>query len=332
MGSARSQSPRIVKRDRAAHPQDQPTLIQAGSSAPERLDRRSILLAIASLFASSSVASTGCAVWKKEPEDKTDQSPSLRNHRMANDSVVVEIAVVDLSSDPSMVQAIWMQIDETGVDPKVRQQLWNNGFRVGVAPSALPPELAQQLEQQMRLADVDPQTGAMAPGVRLNQQRHQLRSGQALQISTAPLQESLAWIVDDEGYRMGGTAEQAECQFALRTYPRQEGTVRIKATPEIHHGTARQSVDVTDASMIFRAHRDRQTFTNLEMSLDLQPGQTMVIGTTPVGAQLGHLFLSQPSAVQEFRNRAVLIRVGQVQLDDLFQNDARFRPLETPVE
>lgn len=326
MGSSSSNSHKPDSQDLAARSANQHRPSESRAASP--FNRRTLLLALASLWAG------GCATWKKDPEKETTSSPNpnLRTHRMANDSVILEIAMVDLSGDPQQAERIWFQIDETPVDPQIRQQLWNNGLRVGIAPSALPPELAQLLEEQLTMADVDPETGAMAPGIRVNQQRHQVRSGQAMQIATSPLQESLAWIVDDQGYRMGGTADQAECQFALRAYPRQDGSVRIKAIPEIHYGAARSSVDVTDNSMIFRPHRDKRSFTNLEMAVDMQSGQTMIIGTTPVGSQLGQLFLAQPNSVHEARNKVVLIRLGQVQLDDLFQRDAQFKPLETPVE
>ncbi|MEZ6105593.1 MAG: hypothetical protein R3B96_05620 [Pirellulaceae bacterium] len=48
---------------------------------------------------------------------------------------------MNVSNDLDLSDRIWLQIDETIVDPQVRQRLGNNGFRVGVA-AVLPPELA----------------------------------------------------------------------------------------------------------------------------------------------------------------------------------------------
>lgn len=294
-------------------------------------NRREWLARFAALWGGSLLLG-GCATWKKDSADPIGEGPNLRGYRMAGDSVVVEIAIVNVSNDLDLSDRIWLQIDETIVDPQVRQRLGNNGFRVGVAPAVLPPELAAQLDRQLHEADMDAETGAMAPGIRLNQQRHQLRSGQALQITTTPLQERVAWIMNDDGYRAGGSVEQADCQLALRTYPRRDGSVRVKLTPEIHHGAAKQGVDVANSSMIFRQYRDKQLFPSLELAVNLRPGQVMVVGTTPGADQLGHLFLSEPEGVEEKRGKLVLVRLAQVQLDDLFEQTQSFLPLETPVE
>ncbi|MEZ6105594.1 MAG: hypothetical protein R3B96_05625 [Pirellulaceae bacterium] len=101
--------------------------------------------------------------------------------------------------------------------------------------------------------------------------------------------------------------------------------------PEIHHGAAKQGVDVANSSMIFRQYRDKQLFPSLELAVNLRPGQVMVVGTTPGADQLGHLFLSEPEGVEEKRGKLVLVRLAQVQLDDLFEQTQSFLPLETPV-
>ncbi|HRF01642.1 MAG TPA: hypothetical protein PLI18_14055 [Pirellulaceae bacterium] len=303
------------------------------------IDRRrwlaSLLASGSGLFATLLGGGTlGCAAWKKEAS--TAQKPAadrpMHTYKMAPDSVVVEIAVVDAPADPDVMERIWLSLDETAIAPESRRLLAINGFRVGVAPGNLPAELAGLLAEQHRLEDVDAETGALAPGARSPQQRHQLRTGQAVQLAAVPIQPTVTWLLEEDGYRSGGAFDDAECQIALRGYPRRDGTVRLRLIPEIHYGEARQSVDVANNSMILRPFRQKRVFQELETVIDLRPGQVVVLGSSGGDGRLGHQFLAQPTATEERRRRLILVRPVQTQLDDLFAREQRFLPLETPLE
>ncbi|MEC8162763.1 MAG: hypothetical protein VX111_16580, partial [Planctomycetota bacterium] len=132
--------------------------------------------------------------------------------------------------------------------------------------------------------------------------------------------------------RRGKSFENAECHLSLRSYPRRDGTVRLKLTPEIHHGQPRQGVDVATHSLIFRPFRDKEVFSELEMEANLRPGHIIVVAASGDESLLGHHFLSQSQAVEEGREKLVLVRLVQTQLDDLFDPGQIFTPIETPVE
>ena len=300
------------------------------------MDRRRLLKRMLSLMATAvgGFAFGGCATWRSPRQvEKTATTPSsLRAYRMPTDSVIVEVALVDMPSDPEMAASIWRRLDETSIDPAHRARLAANGFRIGVSPSVIPAEIEALIQTQRQLRDVDPETGAMAPGARGNQQRHQLRSGQTVQVTTGPIADRLAWIVDEDGYRIGRSVSQAECQLAVRGYPRPDGTVRLRLTPEIYHGVPTQGYGVADASLILRSSRNKEAFTSLEMIADLSAGQMLVVGCTDGDDRLAHRFLADSQATAERRRKVLLIRLAQTQLDDLFSSEQISQPLETVLE
>ena len=274
----------------------------------------------------------GCSLFQQESEPEGGSGLDLRNYKMPSDSVVVEIAIVDAVDDPETSERIWQQLDESTLAPEQRRALALNGFRFGISQGALPLELEQLLIDQEAVEDIDLETGALAPGIGKNRERHQLGTGETVQLATAPSREQLAWIMDEGDYRRGKSCENAECQLSLRSYPKSDGTVRLKLTPEIHYGNVRQGVDVASNSLIFRPFRDREVFAELEMAANLRPGQVMVLGSSGHSTLMGHLFLSQAETVEEGRRKLVLVRLVQTQLDDLFAPGQMFSPLETPVE
>ena len=278
------------------------------------------------------IVASGCSLLKPGEEEATSTGLNLRGYRMPTDSVVVEIAIVDAPADPNLSEAIWRQLDETCLSAGQRRMLAINGFRMGISQGPLPLELDQLLAAQQANEDIDSETGALAPGIRQNRQRHQLRTGETVQLATASPKERLAWILDEGDYRRGKSFENAECHLALRSYPRRDGAVRLKLTPEIHHGLPRQGVDVATHSLIFRPFRDKEVFTELEMDANLRPGQVIVVAASGDSSLLGHHFLSQSRAVEEGREKLVLVRLVQTQLDDLFDPGQIFTPIETPVE
>ncbi|MEC8591466.1 MAG: hypothetical protein VXZ15_07920 [Planctomycetota bacterium] len=274
----------------------------------------------------------GCSIFKQPDEETATGGLNMRGYRMPTDSVVVELAIVDAPATQALSEAIWRQLDETTLTPEQRRSLALNGFRMGVSQGPLPLELDELLAAQQANEDVDAETGALVPGIRKNRQRHQLRSGETVQIATASPKERLAWILDEGDYRRGKSFENAECHLSLRSYPRRDGTVRLKLTPEIHHGQPRQGVDVATHSLIFRPFRDKEVFSELEMEANLRPGHIIVVAASGDESLLGHHFLSQSQAVEEGREKLVLVRLVQTQLDDLFDPGQIFTPRETPVE
>lgn len=300
------------------------------------MHRRGMLLATLRLVVTAlgGFAITGCATWRpqREVEKESSTPTSLRAYRMPSDSVIVEVALVDMPAEPELAAAIWMRLDETKIDAQHRGKLAANGFRIGVSPSVIPAEIESLLATQRELRDVDPETGAMAPGARGDQQRHQLRSGQTVQVATGPIADRMAWIVDEDGYRIGRSVSQAECQLAIRGYPRPDGTVRLRLTPEIYHGAATQGYGVADASLILRSSRNKETFNSLEMVADLSPGQMLVVGCVEGEDRLAHRFLADSQTTAERRRKLLLIRLAQTQLDDLFSTEQISQPLETVLE
>ena len=64
------------------------------------------------------------------------------------DSVAMEIIWARFpANDPVLNDAAWRDIDETQIEPAVRRELANNGFRAGVIGGTLPTAIGQVLHQ-----------------------------------------------------------------------------------------------------------------------------------------------------------------------------------------
>src|SRR4029079_9159892 len=57
------------------------------------------------------------------------------------------------ADDPQMNDAAWQAIDEVSIDPAVRRELANNGFRVGVISGDLPAPMARALAKAKPTGD-----------------------------------------------------------------------------------------------------------------------------------------------------------------------------------
>lgn len=283
---------------------------------------------------------SGCAQWKKTSaaeQDSLDGPSPLPVQRMSADSVVLEVTTVRVPPDVAEIDGVdwntrlWQQLDETSIPRDVRQRLADNGMRAGVASTRLPPMLEQWLSRQEELQELASQSGRTAYQAAVSHQRWQTRLGQAKRFPLSSQQESVAWIMNRDGYLVGRSFEQAQMQAEIKTFPHPDGKARIDVVPMIEHGIPKQKVDVSQQAYVWTMERERKAFDELRVSSNLIAGQTLVLTQTPDDSGLGHLFFSERTG-DESNTKILLIRLAQTQLDDLFTRGQIFAPIETPTE
>lgn len=282
----------------------------------------------------------GCAKWKQgsvSDHDVLNGPNPLPAQRMSSDSVVLELTTVEVPPDELEVDGVdwntrlWQQLDETSIPVEVRRRLADNGIRVGIASTRLPPIIEKWLARQEQQQDLAAQSGRTAYQAVTSHQRWQTRLGQSKRFPLSSQQDSVAYALNLDGYFEGRSLEQALLQAEITTYPQPDGKARIDVVPMIEHGVPKQRVDVSQQSYVWTMEREREVFDELRVSANLISGQTLVLTQTHDDSGLGYLFFSDRKS-DGSQKKILLIRLAQTQLDDLFTREQIFAPIETPTE
>jgi hypothetical protein len=271
----------------------------------------------------------GCAKWNTVPDEPSQLPPA----RMSHDSVVLEMAFVQLpASNSAAYDAIWSEVDEQHFDPQLRRHLAANGLRVGVLGQQLPAELRTALEA----ASTQPEergddVGTSDTQIDRGPRRRACRHGSRNKIVVTGIHSSLAFLTQEDGSVRGNVLEDAQCLLALKPYPQGDGRVRLDLTPEVEHGEVKTQWAEQAGALMQRIGRERLVLDRLRFVATLSAGQVLVVSTTPDIKGVGEHFFSETAGGRVERT-LLLVRVAQTQWDDVFAPDQIPAPLATPAE
>ncbi|HVT26753.1 MAG TPA: hypothetical protein VHE81_01935 [Lacipirellulaceae bacterium] len=249
----------------------------------------------------------------------------LKPPQPAPDSVAMEIIWVRFPEhDPVLNDATWREIDETQIDPAVRRELLNNGLRAGIIGSTMPPALSLVLHQQKPKSS-DSHSAALEKNDELMQDPPihghviRLRRDQRSEIDASDVYPSLPLLVSRGSELTGHTYRQAQAIYALRINPRTDRTIRVEITPELQYGEAKLRFTTGEDRFLRQAPlRDRQVFDQMRFSVQLAPGEMLVLmGRPNAGSRLGHYFHTVDSANGP-QQKLILIRLAEVPPSDTF--------------
>ncbi len=265
-------------------------------------------------------ASLGCARWTHVSDDTT----RLPGPRMSPDSVVLEVALVPLPASDNHLQAnAWQEVDELHLDQSVQKRLWENGFRFGLVSGQIPEPIRALLPESGESGDPAPQPAALNDSG-VTQHRLQRRAGQPGRIVTHARVPAIHVLTVDKGYAGGRTIHDAECVFTVKTFPQGDGRVQVELVPEIHHGQPKTEVVGRNGAWQLRSDRQKEVFEELKMVAMLAPGQSLLLSCSPDNKGLGHHFFGTD---KEGVHKLLLVRLAQVQFDDLFAPEKMVAPL-----
>jgi hypothetical protein len=266
----------------------------------------------------------GCALWKEE----ISEPPSLPPAKMAQDTVVLEIAFVKIAGEAlAQQESLWREVDEQPIPAETRRKLLENGLRAGVVSSQLPQLLRTLLEQTNDpLAIKGPGLG---DDVTASQRQLQSRAGKRGVILAGSTQDKIALLLQEEGRISGQEYLQAQCLFAVKTFPQGDGRVRMELIPEIEHGEARQRWVGQEGSFRVEAGKDHKVLDHLRTELTLSPGEVLILTCTPDQKGLGKQFFAAGATSEQ---KLLMIRIAQTQYDDVFAPEKLKAPIATSVE
>ncbi|QDU98120.1 hypothetical protein [Lignipirellula cremea] len=269
----------------------------------------------------------GCAPWTTTPSHTSNPLPLPR---VGPDAVVLETAFVYYPADASDLESsIWSEVDEQHLDPELRRQLELNGLRCGLVGSQLPTKVQEILDQQLAAAQRQRDSGEDDPTIQTSdQQRIQCRAGHRAEIAAGDKKDAVV-LMNDEGEIRGDHYPDAQCMFALRTFPQADGSVKVELVPEVQYGMAKMRWTGFDGAWKLDTGRERESFLKLRVEAQLSPGHTLILSGKDKG--LGRLFFSGKGENPHER-RLLLVRLVHTQHADLFAPETDFQPLETPAD
>jgi hypothetical protein len=286
------------------------------------MSARSLVFVAAILFA------CGCA-----PLQSNNKKPTgLPAAKLSADAVALDVAFVRLPAvDAKTYDAIWNAADEQHFSGELRTMLATNGLRAGVYGQELPGQLRELLDARPRNMEALSEATMSEMELGGSRQHLPLRAGHRSIVKASPVYPSLPVLLSEEGDVRGYQLSDARCVLALKAYPLGDGRVKLGITPEIEHGESKTRFTGSEGMMIQQTSQDRLVLDRLRLDAVLNPGQTLIISTTPAIKGLGEYYFSQLTGGAVER-RLLLIRYAQTQFDDLFAPEQISAPLATPGE
>jgi len=251
----------------------------------------------------------GCQAFDKPPEAALRQF--LQPATTSPDSVTLEIFHARIPLDrEGAADALWEQIDEQRFDADLRRQLVANGLRAGVVGGA-PPEALSDL---LALQSDAPETSAVrviskqSAVPRVTRQVKQVNRRDETSIRASEVQGEAQVLLSRKGVVGGKTFQQVEGVYTLQAEAIAGQRVRVRLTPELHHGDLRnRRVGSDQGIFLSTVSREREVFEQLTMQTELAPGELLILGCLPdARASLGGVFHTVSAGGQDQRKLIVL--------------------------
>jgi hypothetical protein len=265
-------------------------------------------------FAASALAMTalaGCNLSRSDLRQKADQvtttvfnSNAQRPGRVLEPNYSkVDTAIVSRPVGDKVVDAsLWNIADEQAVPPELRQALEANGLRIGVITGSLPVDVIQAFKPN--------------PPQKETQWVHiALPDGEHTPIALGGKTEAVTLFLNHQGKVDGRDYHDASGRLILTPGHHGPKGVTLRLVPEVHHGQNRRTIAPLENAGPFApqefAIKDGQQediLRELTTSIDVQPGQTVVVGCRPDKTRsLGTFLFTQPEANSDRMLQSVLL-------------------------
>ncbi|UUO06464.1 hypothetical protein M4951_24350 [Blastopirellula sp. J2-11] len=256
----------------------------------------------------------GCALWQ---QDTTTEPSTLPQSNIADDTVVLETTKVRIPNlQQDAIAKMWLEVDEQFMPTSTRHHLYDNGIRVGLINYHLPQQIRDLLETGSGKAGLNGQTSVLVKdGEMPIAEQRRFRKGKRGELIASDVMPELTCFVKQGDAVTGETYYQAQCRFAILTYPQGDGRVLVELTPEIQHGQPQRDFSSPRDGIFEIAHRPRsEALSDLTMKAIMSPGETLILGATDELKGAGKAFFSRADG----RRQVMLIRLAASQTGNLF--------------
>ncbi|MDO4569888.1 MAG: hypothetical protein Q4D38_05865 [Planctomycetia bacterium] len=290
--------------------------------------RLSVFLCVLALWTLS-----GCGVlspyWATPTNAPLRESDFLTPHRNNDpNTVTLDIFFVRCPYGcPELNETLWEDVDEQAVAPRLRRNLYSNGFRVGVIGNQLPLSLLRLLNARMdekaesgittiRLEDIPSTPKVMRSSVAA-------RNNQRNEVNVSEITNHVTILFNENGVPGGESFTKAQAVLAVKTQTKGDGSVKVEIVPELQYGEPRQTYSYGAGAMMMATARPKKLFDSLRTEFRIKPGQIIVFtNVAELEGNLGHFFFSDEQSELRYQ-KLLCIRVIQSQHDELYSTDGR---------
>ncbi len=214
-------------------------------------------------------------------KDKADQvTQTIYNTNSNRPGRVLEPKYCKLDSaiisrpagDPVVDSSPWNVADEQPIPLETRLALEANGIRAGIITVSLPADLIETFT-------------ASPPQVQTEWVHIALPEGEHSPIKVGARSDSVTLLLNHKGKVDGRDYQDAEGRLIVTTGHSGSKSVSIRIVPEVHHGENRRIIAPLENSNQFAQRefsikdgQQEDILRELALSVDLEPGQTLVIG------------------------------------------------------
>jgi hypothetical protein len=223
-------------------------------------------------------------------------------------------------------ESLWSEIDEQHLPVALRQKLNANGIRAGLVAGQVPQRLCELIEGDApESADGKPGDVSIAkfnPDQPIRRTHHQLRPGRRNEIACGESLDEMVLLLNEHGRVGGETFRQAQALLGLQVFPKPDGTVALRMTPEVHYGSPHRQFAAASgghAPGIFSMEfgRSKRAYPELAIESRLSPGHMVVLAAMPrrpesLGSRVFHR-----TADNKCEQKLVIVRLALTQHDDL---------------
>jgi hypothetical protein len=263
---------------------------------------------------------SGCApLLLKKPHATTGHSP-LKPATATIDAVTIEVLFARFPlGQADMNGTLWNDIDEQHLDTDLRRRLSANGIRAGLIGTNIPAPIARLIHYTGEPLAEKPNEGVPLDNEPILRRRLiQIRDGGQSEILTTGQLAELPLLVREGGSLGGKTFRNAQGLFVLHSHTLPEGGLQLDLTPEIQHGSAKQSWNGNDGIFRLEMARDKEVYESLRTTAVLTPGQMLVVSCLPDRpGSLGYRFFTDDST-GSLQQKVLLIRAVQLPPDALY--------------
>ena len=224
--------------------------------------------------------------------------------------------------DKVVESSVWAVADEQVVKPDLRQALETNGLRVGLITGDLPTDVLETFH-------------AKAPQRETQWIHLALPDGDTTPIVMNDPVESVTLFLSHAG-KVDGRDYQAALGRLLIT-PKQAGQhdVEVRLVPQIQHGERRRTIGAVEnggnfapQEFLIKDGQQEEILRELAASLEVKPGQTLVIGCRAERARsLGTFLFLQAEAKSDRMLQSILL----IQASRNNDGSSPLKPIEEPT-
>jgi hypothetical protein len=250
---------------------------------------RSALLSIAGLAAS------GCALFQKSPSELFTKAFKLPAINLPPNAIQLDIVYIERPiGDARLGDELWKFADEISIEPKHRDVLRQNGFRVGVVGSKPPLALQQMLGSKSDFVyEPDAEMAKSLVG-----HRSVVMSGGRTEIQTSRPYPECSIELPSSRESSRRTFTNVVCKYRVTAERIQDGWVELDFVPQIHHGEKQYRPAVGDSGWLFENSQQTETFFPQRFQVKLSVGEmALVTAADDAKGGLGELFFRGPQAL-----------------------------------